>query len=255
MKWLKNKLTCFYNKELQELSVNNNQSFELPTNPNQLNGLRTLKLIDNQMGYFPRVISQLTELRVLNLEGNKIDYIPDSISQLIKLEELNLMSNRLEYISRQINQLTELRTLNLMCNQITQLPDLSNLTKLEELNIGSNSITELPSYIGDFNNLKVLHLVGNKIKIIPESITKLVKENKLELSIAWNPIPKIKSEYNFYINNPLTGTTTVTNSFYILNKEHIYLGSEEFFLQKGLLKHASELDDELRALIKNYHQL
>lgn len=217
--------------------------------------LQELILKDQGLTELPPEVTQLTELRVLSLERNQLTDIPTSISQLTKLEELNLMSNLLEYIPRPISHLTEIKKLNLMRNQITKLPDyLSSLTKLEELIIGSNSITELPDYIGDFNNLKVLHLVGNKIKTIPSSIIKLVDEHKLELSIAWNPITRIENEYNFYINNPLTGTTRITNSFYILNKEYIYLGNDEFFLRKELIKHASELDGELKSLIRKYCQ-
>ncbi|HLE06384.1 MAG TPA: leucine-rich repeat domain-containing protein [Candidatus Nanoarchaeia archaeon] len=213
--------------------------------------LQELILKDQGLTKLPPEVTQLTELRDLNLEGNQLKDIPTSISQLTKLEELNLMSNRLEYVPRPISQLIQLKKLNLMCNMITSLPDLSSLTELEELNIASNQIKELPTYIGNFNKLKKLDLIGNQIKEIPSEILKKVKENKLKISIAWNPIPKIKSDYNFYISNPLIGIDK-TSEFFVLNKEYAYLGSDEFYLQSGLLKHVNELNDELRELIKNY---
>lgn len=102
---------------------NLNVSFNQLTNINQINELKTAKIIDlsnNQIEEIPAEIHHLKSLKMLDLSNNKIKALPKTITGLNKLEELNLENNQVGSLPPYIYRLRKLKVLNLAGNPLSE---------------------------------------------------------------------------------------------------------------------------------------
>ena len=138
-------------RNMQELSINQEQiNFLDSNNP---------------------VLRQLVTLRKLDLSFNRILKI-DNLDSLKELRELNLSFNLIETIDN-LHKIPQLRSVNLNQNKIRQLENLRGLRKLEILSIAGNLLEDLTISGGGepLLELKEINAGKNKIQVIKSSFS------------------------------------------------------------------------------------
>jgi Leucine-rich repeat (LRR) protein len=78
------------NNQIEILSIENNQSFEIPHNFGQLKKLKELKIISCNLSFLPDQIGDLENLEDLNLYENDLKNIPESLANLTNLKTIDL---------------------------------------------------------------------------------------------------------------------------------------------------------------------
>jgi hypothetical protein len=118
-------------KNLEILTLSNNNIKWLPMSLSNLKSLKSIHLSHNKFDLFPFVLCCLQTLRFLDISSNYLYDIPCEIENLIQLESLLLFQNSLQSIPKSIGNLRNLRTLWLGSNQLLRLPaeicDIPNL--------------------------------------------------------------------------------------------------------------------------------
>lgn len=195
-----------YLKNLNYLSLNNNNIKEIPDDIQHLQNLSDLYLTYNKVTEVPQTISlvsslknldlsnnliesldeticNMTNLTSLNMSNNRIIEIPEEIQNLTSLASLYLSNNKIAEIPASINQLSSLQTLELQYNKLTVLPDeLGELPNLYYLGLSYNHIAQIPTSIGQLETLGSLSLLNNKLTSIPDEIGGLTNLSNLDLS-------------------------------------------------------------------------
>lgn len=149
--------------------------------------VQRLSLRNNELSAFPMEILALTSLSFLDLENNQLTALPDDINVLADLRELYLLNNKFTSLPNNFSSLKKLRTLGLANNKFGSFPhSIISLEKLEMLDLSSNKLTSIPPEIGLMKNLKTLILINNKITALPPEFFTLKKLEKIYLD--GNPI-------------------------------------------------------------------
>lgn len=159
-------------RNLEYLSLQDNDLASLPSEIATLTKLKTLHLWSNRLTHLPPEIGNLFNLETLVLNSNNIEEFPSVIGELTNLIRLHIASNKLQTVSSEIGKLTNLETLGLSYNQITAVaPEIGNLRKLKNLNLENNNLARLPQEIRKLFQLKVLAAYGNDFS--PEERAKI----------------------------------------------------------------------------------
>ncbi|XP_063942126.1 disease resistance protein RPV1-like isoform X1 [Daucus carota subsp. sativus] len=153
----------------------------LETLPDTICNLRTLKIlyIDGscRLKALPEELGNLESLVELKAENLIVSKLPDSIGRLSKLIELNLSCcSKLESLPETVCNLRSLKILDIgWCSSVKALPtELGNLESLIELKAMRLTVPKLPDSIGRLSKLVKLNLsVSEKLKTLPDSICNL----------------------------------------------------------------------------------
>lgn len=142
---------------LEELTLNNNDIQDLPTEFSKLKNLKKLYISHNK-----------------NVSVNIIE----TIGKLQSLEELDMMSCNLTELHQDIGNLKNLWILNLSYNELKELPStFYNLVNMKRLDLKNNKLESISTDIDKLNNLETLYLQHNEIKELPSIIKYLVKND------------------------------------------------------------------------------
>ena len=128
----------------------------------ELKDLQTLSLNNNNLETIPPEIFQLKKLKCLLLYNNNLREIPREIGQLKNLEELSLHNNNIKKLPREIGKLGKLRYLSIRNNNLQEFP-------LEIARLKNVSIHIYPHFEHFYN-------YSNKSKCILENIYEPISE-------------------------------------------------------------------------------
>ncbi|MCA9329864.1 leucine-rich repeat domain-containing protein [Candidatus Saccharibacteria bacterium] len=144
-------------KDLEYLSISNNEITVIPPEIGQFKKLQELRMGFNEIYKLPPEIGQLTELRVLSVLHNKISELPDEICILPNLCKLDCEFNKLTSLPKNIGNLANLKELNAVANELTTLPD--SICRLPECKISVylNKIKTLPMAFKPMTNIYYGH--------------------------------------------------------------------------------------------------
>ncbi|KAH9289079.1 hypothetical protein KI387_033196 [Taxus chinensis] len=145
-------------------------------------------------------------LKELKLGGTRIREVPANICQLSKLEILRVGSDSLTSLPSSIGNLSSLTTLKIIsCKLLTSLPTtLGNLCSLLKLEVMDCYKLEcLPDSLGCLNKLEDLKIISSGVKTLPESFTRLVNLQSLQIEspiseLSFGPGCKLKKIYLRY---------------------------------------------------------
>ena len=167
----------------------NNLKGSLPSELNQAQGLRILKLSGNPIsGPIPPELGQLSDLEYLDLSESFISgSIPPELGQLSSLRSLDLWNTSLEgQIPPELGQLSDLEYLNLADNSLSGSipPELGQLLSLRSLDLWNTSLSgQIPPELGQLSNLESLVLGKNIFSgSIPPELGQLSELTLLDLS-------------------------------------------------------------------------
>lgn len=172
---------------LEELTLDSERPYTLPTPTHGLTRLHTLTLGRHSEIEWD-TLHRLPALRHLHLTGHDTpedleDIIRctelqslkicrfgleeeelEALSQLTKLHSLSLSQNRLHTIPECVVQLHALHTLDLSGNQIRVCPDqLLQMKQLKILNLADNLLRALPTWLTQCTHLEQIILTGNRL--------------------------------------------------------------------------------------------
>lgn len=172
------RLMVLENCSLKKLSIPRNRQLEV------------LSLNNNQLKRIPRSIRKQKNLKVLDLERNKIKRIPLFIKRMDHLEEINLSMNAVRLNRRAIRRLSKLETILLGGNQLQTLPqNIHKLKTVKRLNLGKNQLRDLPSSFSRLHQLEHLIFYENKFELFPPEVLAL-KQLK-ELDFYYNQLTEV----------------------------------------------------------------
>ncbi len=175
-------------KDLEHLSLGNNQLTVLPPETNQWSQLKTIDLSNNPGLGFPLGLTKLKQLRTITLYQTNLRTLPEEISQLTILNILNIGQNPI--LPEGLNVLknrVSIQALDLSYCNLSEVPKvLTTISSLRRLDLTGNSIQSLPPSFFDLD-LASLSLDENKFFRISEDFKKF--NGKLNyLSLGGNPI-------------------------------------------------------------------
>jgi Leucine-rich repeat (LRR) protein len=172
-----------YAKNLEELSLSNNEgmedispishlvnlkklyiSYNRITDIQPLESLINLESLDISMNQISNIdaLSKLSSLTYLMAEDNNISDVR-SVSGLVHLNRLGLSGNNISDISP-LENLTQLRSLSLGSNQIKDIRPLVNMTVLGNVDLSNNGLVDI-SPLAEMNTLfGGLNLAENQIE-------------------------------------------------------------------------------------------
>eukprot|EP00948_MAST-09A_sp_MAST-9A-sp1_P003474 g3474.t1 len=173
-------------KNLQVLSLSNNNLDHLPENIGDLVHLKELNLLKNKLVDLPDSICNLKDLVILEISNNRLRNLPERIGNLQKLPRLTVESNELCELPDSLCEL-KCRALRLAHNHLQSLPEgICESKTLEQLCIDNNELQELPFDIGNVETLHTITACNNHIHQIPQSLITLPNIKRLWLD--WNRI-------------------------------------------------------------------
>ena len=182
-------------KNLQRLSLANNQLSEYPKEIGELKNLQWLSLGNNQLSGLLKEIGELKNLEGLSLANNQLSEYPKEIGELKNLQWLYLDNNQLSEYPKEIGELKNLQELYLGNNQLSELPkEIGELKNLQRLSLANNQLSELPKEIGELKNLQELYLVNNPKLNIPQEIVGKLIEPQTILNYYFENIYQVKVE-------------------------------------------------------------
>lgn len=176
-------------KNLETLSLEQNQLTILPDTLWSLTSLVRLNLSHNPLGQIPLKFSQLKNLHELWLNNINLYDLPTNIFvNLTQLEKLSLKSNHLRRLPADIGYLIELRWLSVEDNELNDLPDsLQDCANLSYLNLNGNNFVHIPSVIGKISSLNIVCFQRNAIAQIDDD-TLLMFSNMTKVDLRENPL-------------------------------------------------------------------
>lgn len=135
------------------------------------------------------LVARMADAVTVDVSENRFDSFPASICTLGSLQRLVAHDNRLHELPRSFGDLFSLTELDLSRNMLEgHLPDsIASLRGLKQLRLQQNSIKSLPDDIGRLTRLTHLGLDHNVIRAIPQSFTK-VRRNDGLLSHPCGPL-------------------------------------------------------------------
>ncbi len=149
---------------LEKLYLESNSLSSLPDLSGCKN-LQVLSLANNQFTTFPTSILDLTSLETLSLSGNELTEVPD-LSALDHLKTLHLDNNEITEMPTGLGSLSTLTELTMNYNELTAISeDIMASSTLETLAVTFNSITELPEALVEMSSLKTLEVSVNAIDL------------------------------------------------------------------------------------------
>jgi LPXTG-motif cell wall-anchored protein len=160
-------------KNLQILTLNDNDLTSLPDTIGDLSSLQILELNDNDLTSLPDAIGDLSSLQSLYIGDNDLTSLPDTISNLSSLEALYLSDNDLTSLPESFSNLSSLAYLYLSDNDLISLPDTFGDLRLFALYADNNDLTSLPESFGNIDCLNYLSLDNNDLTSLPESFVNI----------------------------------------------------------------------------------
>jgi internalin A len=178
---------------------------EVPASLGELRQLQEISLHNNQLREIPVAICELQSLQKLWLFSNPLREVPTSLGQLKQLEWLSLDDTQLQNVPTVLGQLHHLQGLGLRNTQLQELPAvLSHLQELFWLDLDNNQLRELPATLSECKNLTYLFLHGNPDLCIPAEILGPTREEWLTNSNSHQPAnPADILNYYFRPKRPL----------------------------------------------------
>jgi len=172
-------------EELWCLQLDHNQIAKLPQSIGNLKKLGQLFLSDNQLMTLPETFGNLPSLYSLNLNDNQITDLPESLLRLPKLTSLSIENNPLTTSSYKILEQLENRDVKIECAEYLKLKPRYNGKPIspEEKPL----LKDLEKFISELKieneHVKSLSLSGKGLTTVPDSITKLIWLDSLDLCI------------------------------------------------------------------------
>lgn len=229
----------------------------VPDSFNQMNDVKSIRLIDSGIRVVPECINRLTGLRQLLLCGcnlNRDDSFPDTFWQLTGLEELHLIDNNLTSIPSQIGQLSSLTFLSLGNNNLVSLPDeIYQLTNLTRLYLHYNKLEYISEDIGKLTNLIWLYLKKNNLIKLPKSIGNLVNLEEAQLDISDNLLKSLPDSIR-KAEHALGDDSKAEYKLLLEDVEYRVEQRVQRRLVVLLAKAGPPLDDDEEAVEKHYNQ-
>ena len=182
------KNTSEYNKELQNLYLNENlDSFEYRINECNKENNKILDLKHLDLKIFPKLADDIiNNLEELYISNNDIEELPD-LHNFKKLKVIDISVNKLKKIGKLPNTLIEFCCFD---NLLLDISPIKNCINLKTLYICNNKISDL-SFLESNKSLEILLANDNQITDIPRNIPKLKK-----IQIKNNKLTKVKSYDN-----------------------------------------------------------
>lgn len=175
-------------RELEALSLENNQLELIPDNVTQLTQLRELYLANNFLRHLPERIGYLCNLTQLSLNNNRLESLPATFSALNMIRRIDLECNNLRSLPDNFDNLTNCEVLNLNRNKLMRLPrSIGAMPSLTSLSASWNELTQLPSELCHSRTLAIIRLAMNKITTLPERLGQL-SETLTELTVEYNQL-------------------------------------------------------------------
>ncbi|VDN59209.1 unnamed protein product [Dracunculus medinensis] len=173
--------------KLRILSLGQNRIQRLPSMVRSLSALQELTIDDNELTDIPSEIAECNNLRVLDIRLNPLSRFPDNVLKIISLTHLNLFETSLTYLPPDIDLLVNLRSLDVRENQLRTLPaSIGSLRNLHQLDIGHNEISFLvgilPFELGSLENLEEFYADNNFLTSLPESFIRCYSLRAIDLS-------------------------------------------------------------------------
>ncbi|VDM62386.1 unnamed protein product [Angiostrongylus costaricensis] len=143
----------------------------------------------SSLQYNPEV-SFKTELNLVLRNNNIRSLSATSLKSFRKFKELDISYNQISSVHRSaFESISHIKALDLSYNSIAYIErgTFKNLAKnLERLNLEGNIFHALPEALGDLWNLTHLNLNGNKLTRLDNKILDGLKNELVELSLAYN---------------------------------------------------------------------
>ncbi|CAI5954952.1 unnamed protein product [Closterium sp. NIES-65] len=180
---------------LEELVISDAKFlFGLPDSLSDLPALKTLVLKSLPLVVLPSSLSQLTSLNALVLDNcYQLRELPPGLCRLPALKALCIERLRNVTLPDDIGHLTSLATLRFIGSRCQQhLPaSFTALTALTSLQLHECATPELPDALGALSNLTDLSILVCPISRLPESITRLIRLERLAVvlcsRLSWVP--------------------------------------------------------------------
>jgi internalin A len=161
-------------RQLQVLSLRNNELQIIPAILGKLKQLQKLDLASNQLREVNTVLCSLQQLREINLYGNQLYKVPVALCTLRKLRELILGGNQLRAVSNALRNFQHLQSLWLNGNPLREVPTiLRELKQLREINLSHLQLRKVPKRVLELRRLQTLFLFNNYLRELPIEISKL----------------------------------------------------------------------------------
>ncbi|XP_074353201.1 TMV resistance protein N-like isoform X2 [Apium graveolens] len=163
------------------ISLNLDNCVKLKSIPDSICNLRALEVLSigycSSMEALPIELGNIGSLKKLNAKGLTVCELPDSIGRLSKLVKLILnYTENLEILPDTICNLRSLEVLRVsICSRREALPiELGNIQTLKELNARGLNVSNLPDSIGRLSKLVKLNLSSNLyIETLPDTFCNL----------------------------------------------------------------------------------
>ncbi|KAH9288773.1 hypothetical protein KI387_032890 [Taxus chinensis] len=182
-------------RKLEILTVGSDSLTSLPTSLGNLCSLLELKIIRcKKLECLPGSLGNLCSLLKLEVSFcNKLECLPDSLGNLCSLLKLEVREcYNLECLPGSLGNLCSLLKLEVSwCGNLEYLPDsFGNLYSLRVLEVRwCGNLEYLPDSVGCLNKLEDLTISLSGVKTLPESFTRLV--NLQSLDIHYSPISEL----------------------------------------------------------------
>lgn len=177
-------------RELEILSIANNQITSLPDNIVSLTQLRELNVMYNQLKSLPQRIGYMCSLQKLGIANNSIEELPITFGALSLLERVDLEHNNLTVLPENLDNLISCKALNVNNNKLARLPRcIGRMPSLTSLSASCNKLTYIPSQLTDSTTLTCLRLNVNQISLLPDQFGNLSQLH--ELNLDYNRIGKL----------------------------------------------------------------
>ena len=209
-------------KKLTQLCLSNNSISNIETLC-EMKELEYLSLFNNQIFEIPSNICNLENLSVLDLSKNNISYLPKEFGKCKKLKKLYLLINSITNIET-ICEIQTLEYLSLFNNQIVEISNnIYKLKNLKDLNLTNNFIYSLPKEFANCEKLRFLYLNNNKIKNIPVELFSLLSNLEL-LDLRENPLiyPVNSTEIDIYELKVKMGDRLLIDDIYYKGIREVY---------------------------------
>jgi Leucine-rich repeat (LRR) protein len=145
---------------------------------NKLKDLELLSLGENNLTSLPEEIGELKNLKKLYLQNNNLESLPESFGMLENLETLALFNNPLTDFPKSMTNLKNLKNLTIFGNGFTELPEfIYSLDQLEVLCVlgpdydeeimvkNRTKLSRLSSRLLDLKNLKEVNFGGHGLSV------------------------------------------------------------------------------------------
>ncbi|UJR38067.1 hypothetical protein I4U23_030748 [Adineta vaga] len=215
--------------QLQTLQLQYNEIEKIGHGLVYLTRLQTLRLDSNKLTFIrSEEISKLSQLKILDISDCPIDSL-DFLNSLPSITEFRASHCSLKVLPNQLRNFRYLTDLDLSDNELINLIPLKSLSSLRLLRLANNQIQDI-QILSSFIHLNELDLAQNQIRVLPNSFSKLIELQCLNLSHN-----QINSWKNIEILSRL-------NSLFILNiLDNPFLLQEENYVEK-LSKLCSSLE-------------